>query len=75
MRNHQTHAVPMITIYNLPIVRFLVRFKVLVDQIEQESFAGFHATINFFQMCFSVGYNAHRRDVSYLRSRHEVGFN
>ena len=65
----------MITIYNLPIVRFLVRFKVLVDQIEQESFAGFHATINFFQMCFSVGHDADRRAFSYLGTRHEVGFN
>ena len=30
---------------------------------------------NGFQMCFSVGYDADRRDLSYLRTRHEAGFN
>ena len=72
MRDHQTHAVPMITIYNLPIVRFLIRLK---DFVWSDWVRIFMKPFEGFQIFYSVGYDADRRDISYLRTRHGVGFN
>ena len=72
MRDHQTHAVPMITIYNLPIVRFLIRLK---DFVRSEWVKTFMQPFDVFQTFYSVGYDADSRDISYLRTRYEVGIN
>ena len=69
MRDHQTHAVP---IYNLPIVRFLITLK---DFVWSDWVRIFMQPIDGFQISYSVGCDADWRDILYLRTRHEVGFN
>ena len=61
MRDHQTHAVPMITIYNLPIVRFLIRLK---DLVWSDWVRIFMHSFDNFQTFYSVGYDADRRDIA-----------